>query len=402
MQEIARKVWTTTAEAEFRGSDPYDGLNSRLLAPVLRRSRLARLAVIQGVKRSPLDLRPILRIPPGLNPKGLALMLQGAAEWPGLGETSREKAWLADAQLCLASGVDGTPALGDRTIRPGTAHRLAEGDLELPAALGWGYDFPWQSKAFLQPAYFPTVVATSFVVDALEQDRNPAFPAVVVAAARFVADHLHRHQDQDGVCFSYSPGDRTRVFNASLFGARILAQAAPHDPRNAAAWIALARQAVEWVMARQAPDGSWIYGEAAHWQWIDNLHTGFNLETIHRTGLLLGIRDWDEGLARGLRFYRDHLFGQDGTPRYYTTRAWPLDPHSFAQGALTFLRLAEFDDDGIPFAQRILERGIVELWDDRRGGFRFQKHPRYSQRIIHMRWSQAWMFRALCAFLARG
>ena len=43
----------------FRGWDPYDGLNSRLLhaIPFLDRSALARLVVIQGFKRSPVNLR---------------------------------------------------------------------------------------------------------------------------------------------------------------------------------------------------------------------------------------------------------------------------------------------------------------------------------------------------------
>ncbi|MHB8078579.1 MAG: hypothetical protein ACYDIE_04915 [Candidatus Krumholzibacteriia bacterium] len=396
---IARRVWATLATAGFAGSDPYDGLNSRLLAPVLGRSRLLRLAVIQGVKRSPLDLRSLLRIPPGLNPKGLALILQSAAELPQLGDTAAAEAWLADALFCLASRPDGTPALGSRAIRPGAARELAAAPGRWPAAVGWGYDFPWQSKAFLQPAWYPTVVATSFVLDALRMAGTAGWPLAAVGAGNFVADHLHRHEDADGLCFSYSPGDRTRVYNASLFGARILAQAARHSPRGED-WRHQAARAVDWVVARQAADGSWIYGEAAHWGWIDNLHTGFNLETIRRTALLLGTDRWDESLARGLRYYRLHLFEADGTPRYYDRSRWPLDPHSFAQGALTFLRLARFDPDGVEFSGRILARGVAELWDERRGGFRFQKHRHHTQGIIHLRWSQAWMLRALCAYLA--
>lgn len=398
---IALRVWENLAAAGFAGTDPYDGLNSRLLAPALRRSRLLRLAVIQGVKRSPVDLRPLLRVPPGLNPKGLALALQGAAEWPALPDGDGRRAWLADALLCLASLPDGSPALAGRAIRPGAAARVAAGETALPPALGWGYDFPWQSKAFLQPAYFPTVVATSFAVDALADAQAPAWREATVAAARFVAGHLHRHEDEGGLCFSYSPGDRTRVYNASLFGARLLAQAAPHVPAaEAEAWRSDAARGVAWVMARQAADGSWIYGEADHWRWIDNLHTGFNLETIHRAAALLGTDRWDDGLAAGLAYYRRHLFEDDGTPRYYSTTRWPLDPHSFAQGALTFLRLRRFDDGAVEFAGSILERGVEELWDERRGGFRFQKHAGHAQRIIHMRWSQAWMLRAVCAYLA--
>lgn len=397
---VADRVWRELAAAGFQGSDPYDGLNSRLLAPVLRRSRPARLVVIQGVKRSPLDLRPLLRIPPGLNPKGLALVLHGAALWPELPDADRHRRWLADALLCLASRPDGTPALAGRAVVPGTADQVAADRAGWPPAVGWGYDFPWQSKAFLQPAFFPTVVATSFVLDALEAAGSPALPQAARAAGRFVAGHLHRHEDQDGVCFSYSPGDTTRVYNASLFGARILAQAAPHAGDEGASWRDLSRRAADWVVARQAPDGAWIYGDAGHWQWIDNLHTGFNLETLARLAALHGTGAWDGALKRGLAYYRVKLFETDGTPRYYTHRRWPLDPHSFAQGALTFLALARFDPGGPAFAERILARGIDELWDERRGGFRFQRQRLYSQGIIHMRWSQAWMLRALCGQLA--
>jgi hypothetical protein len=357
-----------------------------------------RLLTIQAVKRSPVDLRTVLRVPPGLNPKGLALVLQGAAVLPQVGASTVDRTWLGDALLSLASLPDGSPAFGDRTIQTGLADALADSDTPWPAALGWGYDFPWQSKAFLQPAYFPTVVATSFAVDGLEAANIRGWEAAAKAAGTFVAEHLHRHEDRDGLCFSYSPTDRTRVYNASLFGARILAQASRHSPYDEE-WRELAVRAVDWVLAKQAADGSWIYGDADHWHWIDNLHTGFNLETIHRTAILLDIDRWDESLANGLRYYRQNLFEADGTPRYYSTRRWPLDPHSFAQGALTFLNLRHLDENAVEFAGCILRRGVEELWDNRRNGFRFQKHKGYSQGIIHMRWSQAWMFRALCAYI---
>ena len=55
---------------------------------------------------------------------------------------------------------------------------------------------------------------------------------------------------------------------------------------------------------------------------------------------------------------------------------------------------------GVEFAGDILSRCIDHLWDTKRTGFRFQKHRFYSIGTRHMRWSQAWMFRALCAYLA--
>ncbi len=401
LADIARRVWDWAERRDFRGSDPYDGLNSRLLAPLLARSRLLRLLTIQAVKRSPIDLRPLLWIPPGRNPKGVALFLQGAAVHPAAA-TPGAAGELGDLLLSLASLPDGRPAFGDRRPRPGLAAALAAGEERMPPALGWGYDFPWQSKAFLQPAFMPTVVGTAFAADALAMAGSPAWPVVAPAVARFVTDHLHRHEETAGVCFSYSPGDRTRVYNASLFAARLLAQAAPLVPACAAVWRDLAARALDYVAARQRPDGAWLYGEADHWRWIDNLHTGFNLETMARTAELLGRDDWDAAIVRGLTYYRRALFLPDGTPRYYSHRIHPLDPHSFAQGAITFLRLERFDRNGPTMARRILERAVELLWDDQRGGFIFQVQRRYRQRQIHLRWSQAWMYKALCWYLAHA
>ena len=44
LQRIAHRVWENLAAKRCAGTDPYDGLNSRLLAPALRHSRLLRLA----------------------------------------------------------------------------------------------------------------------------------------------------------------------------------------------------------------------------------------------------------------------------------------------------------------------------------------------------------------------
>ena len=64
---------------QFRGWDPYDGLNSRLFhaLPFLDRSALCRLVVIQGFKRCPVNLRRLALVPKEHNAKGVGLFLQG-------------------------------------------------------------------------------------------------------------------------------------------------------------------------------------------------------------------------------------------------------------------------------------------------------------------------------------
>lgn len=398
---VATRLWRDAGAADFRGFDPYDGLHTRALAPVLSRSRLLRLVVIQGVKRCPFDLRPLLGVEPGLNPKGLALFLQGAAELPSLAGESAARESLADALVCLASRPDGSPALAGRTIEPGAARRLAAGDLAYDGPVGWGYHFPWQAVAFLQPPYYPTVVATSFVLDAFAAARHPAFARVAEAGARFVEEKLHRHRDGDGVCFSYSPRDASRVYNASLFAAKILARAVPLDPARAAERAELAGAAADWVTRRQRADGAWLYGEAAHWNWIDGLHTGFVLETLAFIDHALGSRARQPAIERGLAWYRQRMFRPEGDALYFPGRPYPLDPHTVASAALTFLALEHLAPDGVGFARAVLARGVERLWDERRGVFVTRRGPLVTDRTPYLRWSQAWMFRALSALLAR-
>jgi hypothetical protein len=398
---IVRRVWHRAEAAGFRGPDPYDGLGSRLLAPLLPHSRLLRLAVIQGVKRSPIDLRPLLAVHDGINPKGLALFLHGIADWPAAADGAAATATATgDRLLSLASRADGTPYFGGRAPRPGLVDAVASGEAACSEAIGWGYDFRWQARAFMQPPYFPTVVATSFVVDALAAAGSPAFPRVAAAAARLVDEQLHRRDDADGVCFSYSPRDRTRVLNASLFAAKLLTRAAVTNAAGAADHAALARRAGDYAAARQRADGAWLYGEADHWRWIDGLHTGFVLETLAFMARELGVTAWDDVIRRGLAWYRDHLFRADGWARYHPDRDFPFDGHTVAQGALTFLALARYQADGAEQARRVLARGVAELWDERRGGFTTRAGRWRRDRTLYLRWSQAWMFRALCAWLA--
>lgn len=398
LRAVAQAVWQRCRETDYCGWDPYDGLKSRLLAPLLDRSQLLSLAVIQGVKRCPVNLRPVLGIPAGRNPKGLALLLHAVSRLPRLAEPG-DRDRIADLLAATASRPDGSAILAERRPGPELGRMFRE---RTPDALGWGYDFPWKSKVFNQPAFYPTVVATSFVVDAFAAAAHPYHTAATGAAAALVRNHLTRHEDQTGCCYSYSPSDNWRVFNASLFAGKILARAALDAEAEAApALRAEAAATVEYVVARQQPAGGWVYGEAPHWQWIDNLHSGFVLETIADIARLLGEPErWADALARGLAYYRANLFGADATPYYYAGRRWPLDSHTVAQAALTLLAFCDREPALATQARRVLEVGIERLYDPARRGFHYQRGPLLTNRTIFLRWSQAWMLHALCAVIA--
>src|SRR5579863_10283135 len=60
----------------WAGYEPYDALNSRLFETVpFLDAWLPRLVVTQTLKRSPINIRPLLQISPTQNPKALGLFL---------------------------------------------------------------------------------------------------------------------------------------------------------------------------------------------------------------------------------------------------------------------------------------------------------------------------------------
>ncbi len=401
LRDIAGRILGGALAAGFRGSDPYDGLRSRLLGRLAGSSRFLRLLLIQGVRRCPFDLRRLLLIPPGLNPKGLALFLLALRDLPGADPDGSVRRRLGATLLSLASHPDGSSAAGidrERLVRSG---ELPEEAPELGGgAVGWGYDFPWQGRAFMLPAWTPTGVCTSFALDALAGEEGRRDSDVIAGTALFVMEGLNATRDGKGLCFSYSPLDRTRVHNASLFAAAVLARAVSAGLDGDGRMREAASSAAGRVAASQSPDGGWVYGEAGHWRWMDGLHTGFVLETLDRVGRLLGTDEWEPAVDGGLAFYREHLIGDGREALYFPDRSHPLDPHSFAQAALTFIALERYGRGGRELAGDILERGVELLWDRRRCGFVYRRGRLLVNGAAHIRWSQAWMMRAVCRWLA--
>src|ERR1700694_1185348 len=66
IQSAHRALWHWCRPRDFAGYAPYDGLNSRVFqATPLKHSRVARLAWTQLFKRSPFNLRRLVRVPAG-------------------------------------------------------------------------------------------------------------------------------------------------------------------------------------------------------------------------------------------------------------------------------------------------------------------------------------------------
>src|SRR5262245_16861902 len=123
--ELARRLARWGDGRAWRGTDPYEGLSAtrRVVRPP-KRTALGRRLLVQAVKRSPLDLRPMLGIEPKPDAASVAWSVSALARDGFLGPS--------EAEPMLARALE----LLDGLRSPG---------YEEPC---WGYHFDFQSRVF--------------------------------------------------------------------------------------------------------------------------------------------------------------------------------------------------------------------------------------------------------------
>ena len=149
----------------------------------------------------------------------------------------------------------------------------------------WGYNFDWQSRSFFAPKGTPTIIPTAFAARALCEaaeviDRDEYLPFARTICDFILNDLNQTDETSEEVCFSYSPLDQTRVFNASLMAGEVLATVGGMLDEQSLCDAAM--RATRYVVRRQLNDGSWAYGADGHQAWSDNFHTGFILTSLSR------------------------------------------------------------------------------------------------------------------------
>lgn len=364
---------------EFKGWDPYDGLNSHFFQaiPVISKNRLAKLIWIQFFKRSPLNLRSLFGVKKGYNPKGLGLFL---ASYCNLYSDDPQKEYL-------------------EKINSFSEQLLTLQNKEYSGAC-WGYNFDWQARAFYQPKNTPTVVATVFIanafLDAYEITANEQLLNVARSSCDFILNDLNRTYDsKDNFCFSYSPLDNSVVFNASLLGSKLLSRV--YNFTNENTLIENAKKSVDFCFEYQQINGSWAYGTLPFHQWVDNFHTGYNLECISDYMKYSNDRSYFEKLNKGFEYYIKTFFTKEGIPKYYSDSVYPIDIHSPAQFIITLVKLGKFCEQK-ELADTVLNWTIKNMQSNQ-GYFYFQANKFFTSRIPYIRWAQAWMFYALSTYL---
>lgn len=374
----------------FAGWDPYDGLNSKVFqATPLKNWGLARLAWIQGFKRSPINFRKLLFVPKEHNAKGVALFLNGYCN------------------IYTAQQISGKEEFGTQEEILEKINYLAKLLISLQSkgysGACWGYNFDWQARLhFLFPKFTPTVVATTFCVtallDAYQITKNKEYLDIALSSSSFILNDLNKtlHKD-NGFILSYSPlkGNNT-VVNASLLGAKtlILCYHYNKDPEL----LNNARKIVETACNLQNEDGSWVYGLMPFQNWIDSYHTGYNLEALSFYQKISGDQSFSTNIDKGYKFYISNFFESDGTPIHFIHSKYPIDIHCPGQLFVTMNALNITDVKDLSLADKVLHWTINNM-QSRKGYFYYQLKRSFSSKIPYMRWSNAFMFNALSNYL---
>ena len=358
---------------DYRGYDTFDGLNA-IVRPLTFNTKLLQTVLLQGVRRFPLNLRPVLGIRKEYSSKGMGFLARGFMR---LYQATGDPVWSNKAEFALQWLIDN----------------------RLPGYSGacWGNHFDYQSRGFYLPKGVPTVVWTSLIghafLDAYDHFQNELYLEIAVSACEHIVRDLGTLQDGDGICISYIPIKDTQVHNANTLGGSLLARTASYTGNES--YREKARLAMQYTAQYQRSDASWYYAEKVDSHWVDNFHTAYVLDCFKSYEQSTGDKRFDQKLMNGYEYWKKTFFLTDGTPRYYDRKTLPLDIQCSSQAIDTLVFFHDRDPESLPLAIKVAQWTIAHMQDPT-GYFYYR---RYSSGIVNktptLHWGQATMFCAL-------
>ncbi|WP_254547456.1 antibiotic ABC transporter permease [Halomarina pelagica] len=363
-------------ERDYTGWDYFDGMSSRLLRAAPVDNKWLNIAVQEGIKRAPINLRPLFLVEKRRNFKGTALF-----------------------SMANDTAYDLT---GDDLYRA-EARQLADWLIE-NAPEGYsgfcgGHTHEMQLLDERRGAYVPNAIPTSYAVKALlraaESTGEERYADVARTATNFVYDELEYRELEGGARIKYQPEYTGEFYtlNCGAIAARMLVDL--YEYFGDEELLERSTKLLDYLATKQQPIGGWTYRDppsASHLS-MDNHHNGFIIEGFLRYREVTGDDRHEETIERALEFYRDTLFEPNGAPNWDEESRFPKDIHAATQGIIVFSMAGDGE-----FARRIVDWVLGTLYAGD-GRFYYQKRRFYTKRFTLMRWCEAWMAYALAEHL---
>jgi hypothetical protein len=359
---------------DYSGYDTFDGLNAKLVRPFTFNSKFLRTILQQGVRRFPINVRPLLGVSKSRSTKGMGFLARGFMR---LHQATGDPAWSGKAEFAL--------------------QWLSENRSLGYSGACWGNHFDYQSRSFYLPKGVPTVVWTSLIghafLDAYDNFGNDNYLTVAKSSCEHILRDLETFTEKDALCISYIPGMNKQVHNANTLGASLLARTYFYT-RNES-YRALAAKAMQYTAQNQRADSSWYYGEAANLHWIDNFHTAYVLDCFKHYIQSTGDERYEKCMMGGYEYWKNTFFLEDGTPRYYHHKTLPIDIQCCSQAIDTLVLFQDRDPESLSLALKVASWTMKHMQDPT-GYFYYR---RYSRSVVNktptLHWGQATMLCAL-------
>jgi hypothetical protein len=296
----------------------------------------------------------------------------------------------------------------------------------------WGYEFDWVWRGGTIRRQTPLITTTPYCYEAFLQvaevlqaeDRGPMTEGSVSHGANFTSGgraqdlrgdyreilaSIARHAacdikdfqtSQTASSCSYTPFDEGGVVNAAAYRAFLLTSASQilAEPEY---WT-IAERNLNFVLENQNADGSWFYAVDGVRDFVDHFHTCFVMKALAKVHSLTGHEGSLGALRKGVSYYLDKLFDQDGLPKPFSKAPRLTVYKRELYDCAECINLCLLLRDRFPQLKTTLQTviaGVLKDWVKPNGSFRSRRlHFGWDNVPMH-RWGQAQMFRALALFL---
>lgn len=370
------KVQQWVERHHYKGFEPSDGLSS-YWRPLTFNNLLLQRVLAQLIWKFPVNIRAVMGVPPLESTKGRGWMVRGYMERFLL---TKDPSYKDKAILCLEWLMENKS--------PGQPYFC------------WGNSFEFATRGGYNPRYTPTIVWTSHIgqafLDAYKVLKEKRFLDVAENICSWILN-LPRETTDAGLCLSYTPLGQSSIHNSNMLGAAMLARTATFVDKPEMRKVAA--EAMKYSCTRQLSDGAWYYGEEQTYHWIDNFHTGYNLDCLKLYQECTKDLTWEKNLEKGLKYFKKTFFEPSGRPRYYHNSTYPIDIQCASQAIETLVNFAGSDPEALDMAQKVAVWTIKNM-QDRDGHFYYRiLPPGIKNKAPMLHWGQATMFRALAMLI---
>jgi len=366
-----KKLEKWIEDRKYEGYEPFDGMFSYLSILTFHSIIMERF-LIQIIRQSPVNLRSVLGVKPHVSTKGMGYMASGYLK---LFKLFNNDEYVEKAERLLLW--------------------LMENKSPNYRECCWGNHFDFSSRSGRLPKFEPTIVWSSLIghafLDAYELLQQKKYLEVAESICQWILG-LPKEQTRSGTCLSYVAYKQISVHNSNMLGAAMLARTARiTGDRNAQE---VANEAMVFSCARQRSDGAWYYGDSPNTHWIDNFHTGYNLDSLKIYIENTGDKSYSKNLRGGFEYFKQNFFDKNGRPKYYHNRTYPIDIQCASQAIETLTNFSVIDEASLELASKVAKWTIKNM-QDKTGYFYYRVLPGIKVKIPMMHWGQATMYKSL-------